>query len=125
MTVLQLRGPMAFRVLQWCLPMLASLKEDKLLYPDDHLTWCSKVDSGPRRFQGLVTESGEGARPGGTIERSNVCGVRIEDVGGVLYSEVQCPEGGLGLDSPCTERSNALSGARVWAGSGPCTVHHG
>ena len=48
MTVLQLRGPMAFRVLQWCHPMLASLMEDKLLYPDDHLIWCSKVDSGPR-----------------------------------------------------------------------------
>ena len=26
MTVLQLRGPMAFRVLQWCHPMLASKK---------------------------------------------------------------------------------------------------
>ena len=48
MTGLQLRGPMAFHVLQWCHPMLASLKEDKLLYPDDHLIWCSKVDSGPR-----------------------------------------------------------------------------
>ena len=48
MTVLQLRGPMVFRVLQWCHPMLASLMEDKLLYPDDHLIWCSKVDSGPR-----------------------------------------------------------------------------
>ena len=48
MMVLQLRGPMAFRVLQWCHPMLASLMEDKLLYPDDHLVWCSKVDSGPR-----------------------------------------------------------------------------
>ena len=47
MTVLQLHGPMAFRVLQWCHPMLASLMEDKLLYPDDHLIWCSKVDSGP------------------------------------------------------------------------------
>ena len=47
MTVLQLRGPMAFRVLQWCHPMLASIKEDKLLYPDDHLIWRSKVDSGP------------------------------------------------------------------------------
>ena len=22
-------------------------KEDKLLHPDDHLIWCSKVDSGP------------------------------------------------------------------------------
>ena len=48
MTVLQLRGPMAFRVLQWCHPMLTCNKEDKLLYPDDHLIWCSKVDSGPR-----------------------------------------------------------------------------
>ena len=27
--------------------MLASHKEDKLLYPDDHLIWCPKVDSGP------------------------------------------------------------------------------
>ena len=48
MTVLQFRGPMAFRVPQWCHAMLASNKEDKLLYPDDHLIWCSKVDSGPR-----------------------------------------------------------------------------
>ena len=48
MTVLQLHGPMAFHVLQWCHPMLANTKEDKLLYPDDHLIWCSKVDSGPR-----------------------------------------------------------------------------
>ena len=47
MTVLQLRGPMAFRVPQWCHPMLARNKEDKLSYPDDHLIWCSKVDSGP------------------------------------------------------------------------------
>ena len=49
MTVLQLHGPMAFRVLQWCHPMPASIKEDKLLFPDDHLIWCPKVDSGPRR----------------------------------------------------------------------------
>ena len=48
MTVLQLHGPMALRVLQWCHPMLASIKEDKLLFPDDHLIWCSKVDSGLR-----------------------------------------------------------------------------
>ena len=48
MTVLQFRGPMAFHVPQWCHPMLASNKEDKLLYPDDHLIWCSKMDSGPR-----------------------------------------------------------------------------
>ena len=53
MTVLQLHGPMAFRVLQWCHPMLASIKEDKLLYPDDHLIWCSKVDSGPRTRDSL------------------------------------------------------------------------
>ena len=50
MTVLELRGPMVFCVLQWCYPMPASIKEDKLLYPDDHLIWCSKVDSGPRTF---------------------------------------------------------------------------
>ena len=49
MTVLQLRGPMAFHVLQWCHPMLASWhNEGKLLYPDHHLIWCAKEDSGPR-----------------------------------------------------------------------------
>ena len=48
MTVLQLCGPMAFGVLQWGLPMPAQHNEDKLLYPDDHLIWCSKVDSGLR-----------------------------------------------------------------------------
>ena len=48
MMVLQLCGPMAFRVLQWGLPMPAQHNEDKLLYPDDQLIWCSKVDSGPR-----------------------------------------------------------------------------
>ena len=32
-------------------------KEDKLLHPDDHLIWCSKVDSGPRSlFQFLVQD---------------------------------------------------------------------
>ena len=50
MTVLQLRGPMASRVPQWCHPMLASHKEDKLLYPDHHLIWHAEVDSGPRTF---------------------------------------------------------------------------
>ena len=41
--------------------MLVLQKEDKLLYPDDHLIWCSNVDSGPRkdgpdisRFQTVV-----------------------------------------------------------------------
>ena len=29
-------------------PNTGSHKEDKLLYPDDHIIWCSKVDSGPR-----------------------------------------------------------------------------
>ena len=48
MMVLQLCGPMVFRVLQWGLPMPAQHNEDKLLYPDDHLIWCPKVDSGPR-----------------------------------------------------------------------------
>ena len=33
--------------------MLASNKEDKLLYPDDHLIWCPKVDSGPRKPSGF------------------------------------------------------------------------
>ena len=47
MTVLQLCGLMEFRVLQWCHPMLASKKEDKLLYPDHYLVWYAKVDSGP------------------------------------------------------------------------------
>ena len=47
MTVLQLRGPMGFRVLQWCHPMLACAK-NKLLYPDHHLIWC--LDSGPRSW---------------------------------------------------------------------------
>ena len=57
MTVLQLHGPMAFHVLQWCHPMLASIKEDKLLYPDDHLIWCSKVDSGPRNYIKILKDS--------------------------------------------------------------------
>ena len=48
MTVLQLCGPMVFHVLQWCHPRLASWhNEGKLLYPDHHLIWCTKVDSGP------------------------------------------------------------------------------
>ena len=29
-------------------PNASSHKEDKLLYPDDPLIWCPKVDSGPR-----------------------------------------------------------------------------
>ena len=29
-------------------PNAGLCKEDKLLYQDDHLIWCSKVDSGPR-----------------------------------------------------------------------------
>ena len=36
MTVLQLRGPMGFHVLQWCHPMLVQDKEDKLLHLDDY-----------------------------------------------------------------------------------------
>ena len=52
MTVPQLCGPMAFHVLQWCRPMLAYHNEDKLLYPDDHLIWCSKVHSGPHTKPG-------------------------------------------------------------------------
>ena len=56
MTVLRLCGPMGFSVLQWCHPMLASDKEDKLLYPDDHLIWCSKVDSGSCKLQAVFLE---------------------------------------------------------------------
>ena len=37
-----------FRALQWCHPMLACIEDNKLWHPDDHLIWCSKVDSGPR-----------------------------------------------------------------------------
>ena len=33
-------------------------KEDKLLHPDDHLIWCSKVDSGPRSGAGVVSRVG-------------------------------------------------------------------
>ena len=70
MTVLQLHRPMAFHVLQWCHPMLASIKEDKLLYPDDHLIGCSKVDSGPRItpkifLSGLFTGGLQGAETSG------------------------------------------------------------
>ena len=54
MTVLQLHGPMAFRVLQWCHPMPASIKEDKLLSPDDHLIWYPKVDLGPRKCPDML-----------------------------------------------------------------------
>ena len=39
---------MAFRALQWCHPMLGWHNQNKLLCPDDHLIWCSKLDSGPR-----------------------------------------------------------------------------
>ena len=31
-------------------------KEDKLLHPDDHLIWRSKVDSGPRTLKSLQTK---------------------------------------------------------------------
>ena len=50
MTVLQLRGPMGLRVLQWCHPMWGPRKEGKLLYPDHHLIRCTK--SGFRPAQG-------------------------------------------------------------------------
>ena len=32
-------------------PNASPHKEDKLLHPDDHLIWCSKVDSGPHRLE--------------------------------------------------------------------------
>ena len=34
--------------------------EDKLLYPDDHLIWCSKLDSGPRKTVRSQTPQGFG-----------------------------------------------------------------
>ena len=37
-----------FRVLQWCHPMPACIGDNRLWHPDDYLTWCPKVDSGPR-----------------------------------------------------------------------------
>ena len=52
MTVLQLRGPMGFRVLQWCHPMW-----DKLLYPDHHLIWCVESGFRPTHFPPLLSRS--------------------------------------------------------------------
>ena len=56
MTVLQSCGLMEFRVLQWCHPMLASTRWDKLLYPDHYLVWYAKVDSGPHNRDSIGHE---------------------------------------------------------------------
>ena len=48
MTVLQLRGPMGFRVLQWCHPMLACVKRTSCCTQIITLLGTRKVDSGPR-----------------------------------------------------------------------------
>ena len=48
MTVLQLRGPMGFRVLQWCHPMLAYAKRTSYCTRIITLYGAWKVDSGPR-----------------------------------------------------------------------------
>ena len=47
-TVLQLRGPMGFRVLQWCHPMLACAKRTSYCTRIITLYGARKVDSGPR-----------------------------------------------------------------------------
>ena len=43
-----------FRVLHWCCPMPACIGDNKLWHPDDHLIWCSKVDSGPHTQQNAL-----------------------------------------------------------------------
>ena len=48
MTVLQLHGPMGFRVLQWCHPMLACAKGTSYCTRIITLYGAWKVDSGPR-----------------------------------------------------------------------------
>ena len=48
MTVLQLCGPMGFRVLQWCHPMLAHAKRTSYCTRIITLYGAWKVDSGPR-----------------------------------------------------------------------------
>ena len=48
MTVLQLRGPMGFRVLQWCHPMLACAKGTSYCTQIITLYGAWKVDSGSR-----------------------------------------------------------------------------
>ena len=48
MTVLQLCGPMGFRVLQWCHPMLACIKRTSCCTRIITLYGARKVDSGPR-----------------------------------------------------------------------------
>ena len=47
MTVLQLHGPMGFRVLQWCHPMLACAKRTSYCTRITTLYGARKVDSGP------------------------------------------------------------------------------
>ena len=47
-TVLQLRGPMGLRVLQWCHPMLACTKRTSYCTRIITLYGVRKVDSGPR-----------------------------------------------------------------------------
>ena len=48
MTVLQLRGPMGFRVLQWCHPMLTRANRTSHCTRIITLYGARKVDSGPR-----------------------------------------------------------------------------
>ena len=49
-TVLQLHGPMGFRVLQWCHPMLACAKRASYCTQIITLYGAQKVDSGPHNY---------------------------------------------------------------------------
>ena len=62
MTVLQFRGPMAFRVLQWCHPMLASSSRTSCCTQMITL-YGTKVDSGPRIENVGKKSGGKGGKP--------------------------------------------------------------
>ena len=87
MMVLQLRGPMAFRVLQWCHPMLTSTKKKNC---------CTRMITlyGARKWiQARAFRLG-GFLPKGCLPMEDVC------LGGVCV----CPEGGLCLGGVCPGR---------------------
>ena len=60
MTVLQLRGPMGLRVLQWCHPMLACAKGTSYCTRIITLYGAWKVDSGPRSYIYLLASGRSG-----------------------------------------------------------------
>ena len=63
MTVLQLRGPMGFCVLQWCHPMLACTKRTSYCTRIITLYGARKVDSGPRTPRAWGKRSARDSRP--------------------------------------------------------------